>query len=216
MGRARENSVRNLQTLYSIVVVLALESAIAALIDPDRDGLPIRVELVPPLLTFLVTVIPFYHGALRHLDDHYLEQEGRHVREGALFVDFLLLFLEGGIFFAMVALAAKPSLFAYAYFMLLLADILWSFIFLLALSRKVSREFAAYTWSLVNFGGSIAVLAFLIVAAFLSFPPAVLAWGVLIIAVLKTAADYTFSWKHYFPRMAASEPSGAGLPTGGE
>ncbi len=157
---------------------------------------------------------PFYHGALRHLDDHYVEQEGRYVREGALFVDFLLLFLEGAVFFSMVALAAKPSLFAYAYLILLVVDILWSLIFLLALSRVVSSDLATYTWSLVNFVFSIVVAAFLLVATMVSPSPMVLAWGILPIAVLRTAVDYTFSWKHYFPRMVASDGSGLGVTHG--
>ncbi|MBK9067349.1 MAG: hypothetical protein IPL76_10780 [Gemmatimonadetes bacterium] len=52
----------------------------------------------------MATLFPFYHGALRHLDDAYLENENHHIKRGALIFDFLLLFLHAMCFVVLALL----------------------------------------------------------------------------------------------------------------
>ena len=73
MEKPQDNSVKNLEHLYTTVVAVALSLAIYQLIDTTGGKIQFRLELVWCFLTFLVTLIPFYHGALRHLDITYIE-----------------------------------------------------------------------------------------------------------------------------------------------
>ncbi len=61
--------MEHLQELYTVVVAIALSLVVARLI-PAPGG---KVTFQPFLLSaaLLVTLIPFYHGALRHLDEQY-------------------------------------------------------------------------------------------------------------------------------------------------
>jgi hypothetical protein len=48
------------------------------------------------LCTFLIIIVPFYHGAVRHLFATYIEDGGsKRIKNGALLADFFLLFVEG-------------------------------------------------------------------------------------------------------------------------
>ncbi len=67
-----ERSVSHLQQLYTVVVGLALTVAITNLID-QAAPVPIRMAALPYFVSYLVTLVPFYHGALRHLDVTYLK-----------------------------------------------------------------------------------------------------------------------------------------------
>ncbi|PKP58792.1 MAG: hypothetical protein CVT89_02260 [Candidatus Altiarchaeales archaeon HGW-Altiarchaeales-2] len=112
MNEAQANSVRNLENLYSVVVGLGLSIAILNLIDTTRGAVPIKLELVPFFLAFLVTIIPFYHGALRHLDTTYIEKGGKQIRTGALLFDFSILFIESCFFIGLAVLLPTPQFFA--------------------------------------------------------------------------------------------------------
>lgn len=111
--RAAESSVRNLGALYSVVVGVALAFAMENIIDPAALGSPFRWELLPLFFTLVVTLVPFYHGALRHLDVTYVEHGGADVKAGALLADFLLLFLEGSLFVGLSVLLGRPEVFAW-------------------------------------------------------------------------------------------------------
>ena len=63
----------------------------------------------------LVTLIPFYHGALRHLDEQYAGAGARQAR-GFVLVDFLVLFLESCVFLALAVSIARPEVFGWLFF----------------------------------------------------------------------------------------------------
>jgi hypothetical protein len=116
-----------LENLYSVVVGLGLSLSIFNLIDTTRTPIPIKLELLPFFLAFIVTLIPFYHGALRHLDITYVEQGGKQVRNGALFADFAILFIEGCLLLALAVLLSTPQFFAWGLAALLAIDTIWGF-----------------------------------------------------------------------------------------
>src|SRR4051812_13935542 len=70
-------SIDSLQRLYTIVVGLAVTAGLSGYLNPDLVKTPTgtitstqpRLEL---LLVLIVTVVPFYHGAIRHLDAAHL------------------------------------------------------------------------------------------------------------------------------------------------
>jgi len=78
----RERPIRHLQGLYTVVVGVALTVAVSNLIDQDAD-VPIRVQVLPYFIAYLFTLVPFYHGALRHLDITYAEEGDYSPRSGA-------------------------------------------------------------------------------------------------------------------------------------
>lgn len=85
-----ERPVRHLQGLYTVVVGLALAVAMTNLLDQEA-AFPVRLEVLPYLLAYLVTLVPFYHGALQHLDIAYIEDPDTSTKPGALLADWGLL-----------------------------------------------------------------------------------------------------------------------------
>src|SRR6476660_5489569 len=67
MSEARKNSVSQLAELYNVVIGIALSLAIYNTIDTAAPLIPIHLDYVTNLATVLVLIIPFYHGAIRHL-----------------------------------------------------------------------------------------------------------------------------------------------------
>src|SRR5215208_6828429 len=80
--RQHESTVRYLQELYTIMVAVALPVAITRMFDERQESAPFRLEVLPLLVTFVATLIPFFHGTLRHLDDTYVHRLVRPDRNG--------------------------------------------------------------------------------------------------------------------------------------
>lgn len=200
MNGAQANSVRNLQTLYTIIVGLALESAIVKLFDASLPGVPVRWSLLPILLAFLVTLIPFFHGAQRHLDATYVEEDGEGLRRGALLADFVMLFLESALLFGLAALVARPRAFAWTLIVLLSVDIVWGVMarFVFSRTRPTTAPFA---WARLNLVTIALAIVGLLVAD--RFAPAArdqwLPYAILGMSFVRTAVDYRIAWGFYFP-----------------
>lgn len=191
--RAQENSVRNLQELYTVVVAAALAFAAERVIDVNGDSASFNMDTAWPLAALLVTLVPFYHGAVRHLEQTYIEEKGRKVRGGGLLADFLLLFIEGFIFVAVARMLVEPEAAAWGLVVLLAIDAVWG----LAVWGLLYKERAPITelrWVEVNALAApfIAVLILLPANSF-TLPLVFVAFG------LRTVFDYAASWKMYFP-----------------
>ncbi len=202
MSEAQANSVRNLENLYSVIVGLGLSLAIFNLIDTTRGAVPIKLELVPFFLAFLVTLIPFYHGALRHLDITYVEKGGKQVRTGALLADFSILFIESCFLLALAVLLPTPQFFAWGLATLLSIDTIWGFAAHIGFSQEVKPK-AELRWALINLiTTGVLVIYF---GAIGIFPPTAgasepkLAIGILSVSVVRTVIDYALCWNFYYP-----------------
>lgn len=202
MNEAQKNSVRNLENLYSIVVGLGLSLAIVNLIDSTRAPIPVKAELVPFFLAFLVTLIPFYHGALRHLDITYVEKGGKHVRSGALLADFAVLFIESCLLLALALLLPTPQFFAWGLAVLLAVDTIWAFSAHLAFSPDVKPK-AETRWALLNLITTAVLTIYLVLIGALPPTPgpgdAKLMIGILVVSCVRTVIDYALSWHVYYP-----------------
>ena len=159
----QRNSIQNLQTLYTLVVGLGLGYAVLEIVDVKLTPIPLNMSLVPFFLAYMVTLVPFYHGALRHLDATYIEQEGREVRSGALMVDFLLLFIEGCLFIALAALLSDARFFSWGLVALLSVDVVWGFGAHIAFtpSKAEKKETA---WAVINLVTVIVLVGVLVFA----------------------------------------------------
>src|SRR5207244_2383488 len=114
--------------------------------------------VLPYFIAYLFTLVPFYHGALRHLDVTYLEDARGQVRPGALMADWSLLFLESCLFLGMAALLQRGQVFLYALTTLLVFDAVWSFIAHLAFSPTVTRLRVEGKWAVINFVTAVVLI----------------------------------------------------------
>jgi hypothetical protein len=149
-NKRKENSVKSLITLYTVVVGAALSLSIKSLFDSGKGIESITLYSILLFVSFLVTLIPFYHGALRHLDDAYIENENIHIKDGALIFDFLLLLLHGIAFVFLSLLTSKPNQFIFVLTALLLIDVFWGLFAHFGSSSK-SKHNAELKWTCINF-----------------------------------------------------------------
>lgn len=201
-SEAQANSVKNLESLYSVVVGLALSLGVFNLIDMTRGAIPLKLELVPFFLAFLVTLVPFYHGALRHLDVTYVEHGGKQVRTGALLADFSILFIQSCLLLALAVLLPTPQFFAWGFAILLGVDTVWAFAAHLAFSQEVKPK-AEVRWAMINLiTTGILLVSFVVIGL---YPPTAgpaehrLTVSLLTVSVVRTVLDYTLCWDFYYP-----------------
>ena len=205
MNSGRQNSVKHLASLYTVVVGIALASGIYNLIDPRGHVLPFNKETFFTFVAFLVTLFPFYHGALRHLDKTYIEEPVEKIQDGALMADFLILFIEGCFFLALSGLIKTPILFAWGIVMLLGVDVLWSFIVHLIFKKNLNENNMKpeSKWAIINMVTIVFLLLYLVLMNIYPSTKDVNLLQVssvfLIILSFRTIIDYCWTWKIYFP-----------------
>jgi len=198
MDGPQASSVRNLASLYSVVIGLSLSIGMYNLVDASKSPIPIKVELVPFFGAYFATLLPFYHGALRHLDARYVESGAADPH--ALLGDFIVLFVESCVFFALALLLPSPSFFTCALITLLIVDAVWGFV-----ARLIFTPAKPEThWALINI--CTAVLLIILLAVMDGLPPRIpdqantaLGYVVLAVAVLRTVVDYKVTSSFYFP-----------------
>jgi hypothetical protein len=191
----QRRSVQHLQGLYTVVVALALALAAERLFPSSAEGLsPLRRFVLASAL--LATLIPFYHGTLRHLDDVYGHGLGHAAHSFSVLVDFLLLFLESCVFLTLAVSINEAGVFAWLFFTLLALDVAWAYLTTTYLVVQGERP-GPKTWLRVNFSFGLVFLAILLLFR-VGWPPSdALPYVVLFVALTRTATDYAFSWKFY-------------------
>ena len=102
------DSVRALEGLYAVVVGLALTGSVLSVVDAQRMPAPLDGDAVPLFFAFLFTVVPFFHGAVRHLQRTYIEEGHRLVPPALLMGDFGVLFVEACLLVGLSALLGRP------------------------------------------------------------------------------------------------------------
>jgi hypothetical protein len=196
------NSVNSLVVLYTVVVGAALSIAVSGVIDP-KQGLG-SVTLPPALLfiAFVATLFPFVHGALRHLNDAYVDNEGSHIRQGALIVDFALLFLHALTFVVLALLIKRPGDFAWCLSVLLTIDVAWGLFAHFGSSARHTLAPEA-KWAIINFVFVAVIVTYLVQSDIylqeISSPLKV-AVPTVFACVLRSVADYIWCKEFYFPK----------------
>ncbi len=201
-SKKMENSIRSLVNLYTVVIGTALYSAVTGVIDTTKGlGSPTPTS-VCLFLSFVATLFPFVHGAVRHLDDAYLENQNTNIKDGALVIDFVLLFFHALAFLVLSMLLKKPNHFAWGLIVVLAIDVIWGvFTYFGASSRNTGS--AEFRWAVINFV-SIAIGAIYMVTneIYLAdvIDPIKLAVPILFIAIIRTVCDYSWCRSFYFPK----------------
>jgi len=201
-NKRKENSVRNLIGLYTVVIGVALSLSIVSLIDPSK-GLESLASFSALLFVALIaTILPFYHGALRHLDDAYVENENQHIKTGALIIDFGLLFFHGVAFVVLSSLLSKPGHFIWTLNCVLVIDIAWG-IFVHYCSSSQGPHGAEGRWAFVNFLFVAVSSAYLVLSDIYLQDvqnPVKLSLIIVIACVARTVVDYVWCRSFYFPK----------------
>jgi len=190
-----ERSVDSIQTIYAVVMALAISQAIQSLLREPSFGAVLNLgrvsPAVPAFVAFLVTLVPFWHGMNRHLDRCYLEKGGT-VVQGALLLDFVVFFLESSFLFA-AGWSLRSGIESFQYLgWLLCVDMLWGFI-----SHQIhfrGEKSHVVKWSKINLVALF--LAILVVA----YPFQAKQTVLMVVAFVRSVADYWFCWDFYFPR----------------
>jgi hypothetical protein len=199
----RTRSVDNLQRLYTLVVGLALTESLRRLLATP-PSIPLADAVAVIALVF--TIVPFYHGANRYLDATYVTGE-RSARSGALMLDFIAIFIEGLLFFVLAVFVSNTSVFFTILAGLLLLDTVWVGLTKLT-STSEPEEGPSYTkWATANLIAAVAILVS-VWSNLLNWefwPTEVVRSVALVaIAIIRSAMDYLFVWKFYFPPPANS------------
>lgn len=192
--RIKERSVDSLQQIYAVVIALAIAEAIQSLLKDPVRGSVLDVDQIefglPPLVAFLVTLVPFWHGMNRHLDRCYLEKKSA-VRQGALLLDFGTFFIEASLLFA-AGWSLRSGIHSFIYLgALLLVDMLWGFI-----SHQIhfpGQKSHVRKWSAVN------LVAMALAVPIVAYPFMSKTIVLMALATLRSIVDYWLCWEFYFP-----------------
>jgi hypothetical protein len=214
-----KSTVRHLGELYTIVVGLSLSAAIGdffAYVTQQSSSVEVKLGALAVLVGFVATLIPFYHGTLRHLDRYHLGATPDPVHRGALLGDFIFTFVQGCLFFALAKHISRPWHFAEILWILLAVNGLWVITRLVLFpTRKSFREElrhmlcqcpieqrVPYLWLCNN-------LVFIVLLAVglwgsrpgTGTPDSIVAGFVALVCLARTAGDYAAAWTFYFPEQ---------------
>lgn len=225
----QESSVRHLQQLSTIVAGFALSDAVGQLFRGDTGSQHGSVGLLL-LAAFVVTLISFYHGAMRHLDDVYLISASAHeVRRAGLAVDFAFLFAESCVLFTMAHRLGDPPRFFLFLVLLLVVDVAWVIGGYVAAppSHRLTMEsqllfrlprgqfFAPLTWARNNLLFiALALGAWLLHRRWSGLDEAPIAVLLTLFALARTVNDYRLSWDFYFPSLRSDGEEDPWFATG--
>jgi len=186
-------SVAHLQGLFAVVVGLALTAAITKLVDETAAPVPIHQGALPYFVVYLITLIPLYHGGLRHLDITYIEA-AQQPEALALIFDWGLLFLESCGLFALALFITQAEYFCYIFTGLLCFDAFWAFLAHL-FSPGDRRMHPEWRWAIINAVTVVILIIVLWSLKVLSIDTSQTLWVFVgTIAVARTICDYTWCW----------------------
>jgi hypothetical protein len=191
---ATERSVNTIQSIYAVVIALAISEATQTFLTGSDGRVDLRAAWLlsgaPAFVAFLVTLVPFWHGMNRHLDRCYLEKT-TDVVQGAILFDFVIFLLEAAVLFAAgLSLRSRIDTFI-CLGLLLVVDMVWAW-----LSHQIhfpGTKSHAFWWSSIN-TVTIAVAVFVFPRPFDGEALVLMA-----LALLRSIADYVICWDFYFP-----------------
>lgn len=120
----RNNAIGDLVGLYTVVIGVALSLSVVNLLSEDGGLKSISTHSAFLFLSFIVTLFPFYHGALRHIDKEYISTE-RDLTSGAFVIDFILLFFHALAFVVLSMLMQNPGHFGWILVIVCTIDVIW-------------------------------------------------------------------------------------------
>lgn len=198
-------SVTPLETLYAVVMGFTLTAGLKTFADPWVGGTAAAdIRLRGPdaflLYALILTLVPFFHGAMRHLEELHRRPE-TNSQHKIVFAEYIMLFLEGAVFVLLGLCIGSPQHFVFFFLCLLAIDSPWAALSWWWTPSEHRRHLAL--WLLLNV---VTILALLILKLRVPLPadwPTFVVWG----ALVRTVADYTFNWPFYLRGSDSSAQS---------
>lgn len=189
---ARKRSVDNLQRLFAFVVGLAVTEALRRTLSPLASDYAQWLVFT----TFVVTAVPFYHGTNMYLDATYV-LGSRTSRQYALMLDFIFLFVEGLLLFALALQTDDLRRFYTLLAILFVFDAVWVRVTVITTDAHSAADTIYARWAVVNVSAAALVL-------FLVWSPLIRSDVVRNLALAATALgrtiyDYRAVWRLYYP-----------------
>ena len=194
-----------LERAYAFLISLALTQGARqllgkSLVESKLSDWPCMPNLnaICLFVALAITIIPFYHGANKHLDEVYrFYPPSKPPAPRRLLSEFLLLFIEAVLFFFLADFIHYPYRFSAVVVALFVTDCLWSWFWVKRSPTQESRQ-QVRIWFRLSFWAGLSVLATLLI--FRLFP--ISAWwlgpAVLVVLAIRTLVDYLVNAKRYF------------------
>ena len=200
-NKRKENSIRSLVNLYTVVMGVSLSIGITSIINTLEGLNAVTPSTFFLFMAFVLTIVPFYHGALRHLDDAYIENSSSKVKNGVLIVDFMLLLLHAMAFVVLALLLKVANHFAWVLIVVLVIDVIWG-VFVHFAASSEHETVAEWKWAIINTVFCLALSSYLINQQFYLEPltnQTALAFLIFAACFIRTLADYVWGKEFYFP-----------------
>ena len=197
MNEARHSAVKHLQDLYTVVVGLGLTLAITKLIDLTTTLNAISMERFATFLVYVVTLIPLYHGSLRHLDAAYLETKVR-PKYGILMLDWGLLFVQSCLLLGLALLTPRFGDFVKGFIILLAFDCSWALLASYLMKGEAKPE---QHWATINFVTAVLLILGGLGPGLTTPSPAleIAKWASLLtVGIARTVCDYYWCREAYY------------------
>lgn len=204
-AEAWKTTVETLQRFYSIVIAIALTSALSKLIGilEGAPTAPDRLQAIALAAAFLSTIVPFYHGMERHLYDTHrvLPELGKGGRPFPLLADIFVFIIEGSILFAMGRNLDNTANFLMLWSMLLVVDVVWSFaVWHVQRGKRPAWILNNVAWLILAW---VAWFSLPLVLSDFGFAASEFLWlipvFIAVIEISRSIADYWMNWRFYFP-----------------
>lgn len=205
----RAETAGHLRTLYTIGAGISAAVAMERLLSDEGAFFDPHIVIPASLLlvAFIATLIPFFHGAMRHM--HQAWDESTAPSPSLMMFDFVLLFIQTLLFFVLADLTRNPLWFTVALTILLVVDVAWLF------ARRTwgKQGESGLIWAKVNIPTIALLMTVLVTAQLTNWNAITLASVVALIAIGRTVADYLCARTFYFGEDPGYR-SKAALPTG--
>lgn len=201
MSNERESPIKILLYLYSVIAGIASVTAVQFVVISPEGSVrnpfsQIQVKDLLSTLSFFCFLIPFYHGAVTYLNKTYVR--GHQERTGELVVDYLHLFGESIVFYAISLSLHDITLLIAWLSILMIIDSIW--IGLILLRRKEEKGQPHSIWLKLN---AITFVFVLLLWLSYSVQPTIIqgiqGYTVLFVfSLFRTIYDYIKSTPFYF------------------
>jgi hypothetical protein len=195
-----QRSIDSLQKIYQLIVALAIGETFKSIVVDKSQWLSEIANTVPIWFSFILILVPFYHGMNRHLD-LTVEEVGasRDVSTKIrmqLLLDFVFFMLESMLFLVFAFTVSRRGIEPFEVLAaILIVDIVWGF-----LAYLIARA-ETWVWALIN---AVTLVIGFFLYVFKDAMTVDVIWPLCLVAFLRTLADYWFMRRYYFPSLSKS------------
>jgi hypothetical protein len=208
-----ESTTSSLKGIIVIVAGLAITNSIITVLSKNGLHTISNLDFNSILLfsIFLINVIRFHHGNVRHLDTTYKEELGKanitHKpvgSSGKTALDFFVIFIQSILFAWMSFLLKEPTEFFGLFTLVLLIDILW-YLTVHGMAKDKESFQHQKRWTINNVLSLLLLFVIFLIADKIGIVWFTYASG--IVAGGNAFVDFWISWSFYFPTLKFTEES---------